>query len=110
LRKAGVRQDGTLSDVDGADPGLPYTDRDGIHEIYRSWRSLARLVRRAGADRRGVLSFARDRPGAAGLLCVVNLSAAPVELPAHGGVLLASGPLGTDRLPPDTAVWLRPSG
>ena len=58
----------------------------------------------------GVLAFARDRPGAAGLLCVVNLSAAPVELPAHGGILLASGPLGTDRLPPDTAVWLRPSG
>jgi alpha-glucosidase len=40
--------------------------------------------------------------------CVVNLSAKPAELPAHAGVLLASGPLATgDRLPPDTAVWLR---
>jgi alpha-glucosidase len=39
---------------------------------------------------------------------VVNLSAAPVELPAHSALLLASGPLGGDaRLPQDTAVWLR---
>jgi len=29
------------------------------------------------------------------------------ELPAHDGVLLASGPLEDGLLPPDTAVWLR---
>lgn len=52
----------------------------------------------------GVLAFAR--PG--GPICVANLSAAPADLPAHGEVLLASGPLGADgRLPSDTAVWLR---
>ncbi|WP_331481721.1 DUF3459 domain-containing protein, partial [Streptomyces rubrogriseus] len=39
---------------------------------------------------------------------VVNLSAAPVELPAHSAVLLVSGPLDeAGRLPADTAVWLR---
>jgi alpha-glucosidase len=39
--------------------------------------------------------------------CVANLSAAPVTLPAHAGVLLASGPLDGGLLPPDTTVWLR---
>jgi alpha-glucosidase len=34
-------KDGTLADVAGGDPGAPYTDRDGIHDIWRSWRALA---------------------------------------------------------------------
>jgi alpha-glucosidase len=49
-----------------------------------------------------VLAFARGD----GVRCVVNLSDAPVTLPVHGSVLLASGPVGGDLLPPDTAVWL----
>jgi alpha-glucosidase len=49
----------------------------------------------------GVVAFARE-PGFA---CVLNMSSAPVELPEHREVLLASGPL-TDGLPPDQAVWL----
>ncbi|MEU6440700.1 alpha-amylase family glycosyl hydrolase [Streptomyces sp. NPDC047046] len=52
----------------------------------------------------GVLAFAR--PG--GLLCLVNLGAESVALPAHESVLLASGPLDEGGLlPTDTAVWLR---
>jgi alpha-glucosidase len=51
-----------------------------------------------------VLAFTRP----AGLCCVVNLSAAPVDLPSHAHVLLASGPLTAEgRLPRETAVWLR---
>ncbi|HEY0639931.1 MAG TPA: glycoside hydrolase family 13 protein [Pseudonocardiaceae bacterium] len=50
-----------------------------------------------------VLAFTRDP----GLTCVVNLSAAPVPLPRHEAVLLASGLLDAGLLPPDTAVWLR---
>jgi len=50
----------------------------------------------------GVLAFARGER----FLCVVNLSAAAVELPRHDRVLLQSGPLTDDKLPPDTAVWL----
>ncbi|MFE7874553.1 alpha-amylase family glycosyl hydrolase, partial [Micromonospora humida] len=50
-----------------------------------------------------VLAFARE-PGFA---CLVNLGAEAVALPGHDRVLLASGPLHDDRLPPDTAVWLR---
>jgi alpha-glucosidase len=54
----------------------------------------------AAAD--GVLAFSRP----AGLLCVVNISAGPVPLPAHQQVLLTSGPLDDGKLPPDTATWL----
>jgi alpha-glucosidase len=49
-----------------------------------------------------VLSFTRSP----GLRCVANLSADPVALPDHREVLLSSGDLVRDMLPPDTAVWL----
>ncbi len=50
-----------------------------------------------------VLAFARDPD----IACVVNLSVVAVPLPAHDAILLASGPLDSDLLPPDTAAWLR---
>ncbi|MFG2937595.1 glycoside hydrolase family 13 protein [Streptomyces sp. NPDC048282] len=51
----------------------------------------------------GVLAFSRDE----GVTCVVNLGAAPAELPAHTELLLTSGPLDDEgRLPQDTAAWL----
>jgi alpha-glucosidase len=37
--------------------------------------------------------------------CVTNMGDDHVELP-DGEVLLSSGPLHDDRLPPDTTVWL----
>jgi alpha-glucosidase len=40
------------------------------------------------------------------LLVVLNATDVPVELPA-GEVILASGPVGDDKLPGNTAVWLR---
>ncbi|MFL6126216.1 DUF3459 domain-containing protein, partial [Actinophytocola sp.] len=49
-----------------------------------------------------VLAFARED-----VLCVVNLGAEPVPLPAHREVLLTSAGLDGDRLPTDAAVWLR---
>jgi alpha-glucosidase len=72
----------------------------------------------------GVLAFDRGaeggqgRPGAgqswmdtagpgSSVRCVANLSAAPVGLPPHAAVLLASGPLDGGLLPPDTTAWLR---
>ena len=48
-----------------------------------------------------ILTFGRGD-----LICVTNLSAQPVALPA-GKVLLASGPLDDGRAPSDTTVWLR---
>jgi alpha-glucosidase len=57
-----------------------------------------------------VLAFDRTAGGGgeqgATVRCVANLSAAPVPLPPHAGVLLSSGPL-DGLLPPDTTAWLR---
>ncbi|SDU62040.1 glycoside hydrolase family 13 protein [Jiangella alkaliphila] len=50
-----------------------------------------------------VLAFRRGDDVA----CVVNLSADPVDLPAHEEVLLASADLEDGRLDSDAAVWLR---
>nr|WP_217181720.1 glycoside hydrolase family 13 protein [Streptomyces sp. AC495_CC817] len=51
-----------------------------------------------GAD---VLAFQRGD----GLLSITNLGSAPVPLPAHAGVLLASAEI-EGLLPPDTTAWL----
>jgi alpha-glucosidase len=81
-------------------------DPGSMLELYRS---AIRLRRAQGAgfawlDRgAGVLAYTRG----AGFACVLNLSGAPVALPEHQIVLLASGPLDGDLLPRDTAVWLR---
>jgi alpha-glucosidase len=51
----------------------------------------------------GTLVFARDP----GFVFAANLGAAPVPLPPHREVLLASGALAPEgALPRDTAVWL----
>ncbi|CAM5240620.1 alpha-glucosidase [Streptomyces spiroverticillatus] len=50
----------------------------------------------------GVLAFRRGE----GVIVVVNTSSRLCALPAHGEVLLSSGPLEGDGLPGDTAVWL----
>nr|WP_239147081.1 alpha-amylase family glycosyl hydrolase [Actinoplanes tereljensis] len=66
---------------------------DGLHRPAMSWLDL-------GPE---VLAYTRgDR-----FACVVNMSGSPIPLPDHETSLLASGPLDGDRLPQDTAVWLR---
>ncbi|MFF8035686.1 glycoside hydrolase family 13 protein [Streptomyces sp. NPDC016626] len=86
-------------------------DKESFLELYRE---ALRLRRALVADeelewigprertRRGLLHFAR----AGGWHTVGNLSADPVPLP-RGEVLLASGPLTGDELPPWTTAWLR---
>jgi alpha-glucosidase len=93
-------------------------DPDSMLELYRTALHLRRVISGLRGDSLtwldspdGVLAF--RRPG--GLVCVVNLSARPAELPPHGEVLLvsatlASATLAGGMLPPDTAVWLRPAG
>jgi alpha-glucosidase len=49
-----------------------------------------------------VLMFRRDP----GLLCVVNLSESPYQLPEHRRVLLSSEPVQNGKLARDTAAWL----
>jgi alpha-glucosidase len=41
--------------------------------------------------------------------CMANLSATPIELPAHRGVLLSSLPIEGDCLPTDATAWFRPA-
>jgi alpha-glucosidase len=50
----------------------------------------------------GCLAFRR---AGTTLVCALNGSAGPVPLPP-GDLLLASGPLTGDQLPPNTAAWL----
>jgi alpha-glucosidase len=50
----------------------------------------------------GVLAFRRDP----GFVCVVNLGAAPADLPPHERALVSSAPLEDGQLPVDAAVWL----
>ena len=68
--------------------------------IRRAWSPGGRLSWLPAPDR--VLAFDHDA-----VRCVVNLSPAPVALPGHGGILLASDPLRDGMLPSDTAVWLK---
>ncbi|WP_091058576.1 glycoside hydrolase family 13 protein [Micromonospora humi] len=85
-------------------------DPHSMLELYRAALARRRAEPALGdgaltwlpaADR--VLAFAREP----GFTCLVNLGHEAVPLPAHEELLLASGPLDDDRLPPDTAVWLR---
>jgi alpha-glucosidase len=85
-------------------------DPSSMLELYRSAISLRRrspsLHRPAMAwldVHPEVLAYTRGDDFA----CVVNMSGSPIDLPDHLTCLLASGPLDGDRLPPDTAVWLR---
>ncbi|MFG1744225.1 glycoside hydrolase family 13 protein [Micromonospora chalcea] len=85
-------------------------DPHSMLELYRAALALRRAEPALGDGTlawlpapEGVLAFAREP----GFTCVVNLGDAAVPLPAHDELLLASGPLDDDRLPPDTAVWLR---
>ncbi|MEU5826491.1 glycoside hydrolase family 13 protein [Micromonospora tulbaghiae] len=85
-------------------------DPHSMLELYRAALTLRRAEPALGDGTltwlpapHGVLAFAREP----GFTCLVNLGGAAVPLPAHDRLLLASGPLDDDRLPPDTAVWLR---
>ena len=85
-------------------------DPHSMLELYRAALTLRRAEPALGDGTLtwlpapdGVLAFAREP----GFTCLVNLGDAAVPLPAHDELLLASGPLDDDRLPPDTAVWLR---
>jgi alpha-glucosidase len=82
-------------------------------ELYRAALTLRRSEPGLSSERESlrwlesaenVLAFRRGDEVA----CVVNLSAAPVELPEHSAVLLTSSPLTDDGLlPADGAAWLR---
>ncbi|PVZ10974.1 glycoside hydrolase family 13 protein [Actinomycetospora cinnamomea] len=85
-------------------------DPDSVLELYRTVLHRRRAHPALGdgdltwvsAPGDAVLHLRR----APGFACVVNLSDAPVELPAHDEVLLTSAPLEDGRLGTDAAAWL----
>ncbi len=87
---------------------------DSMLELYRSALRIRRGHAALGDGRLewrpappGALAFSRS-PGFA---CVVNVSAAPVPLPAGSRALLCSGPLtAAGEVPADTTVWLELDG
>ncbi len=115
---------GTDRGVSPAPPWLPQPADWGAYSIeaeledldsfLRMYQTALRLRREhpalgAGGMRwldpvEGAITFARDP----GFVFAANLGAAPLRLPPHQEVLLASGPLHEDgSLPRDTAIWLQ---
>jgi alpha-glucosidase len=90
-----------------AESGRP----DSMLELYREALRIRRAEPALGdgpmtwlQSPDGVLAFDRGTS----VRCVTNLSAEPVELPGHAGVILSSAPLTEEGLlPPDTSAWLR---
>ncbi|GGP43198.1 glycoside hydrolase family 13 protein [Saccharothrix coeruleofusca] len=84
-------------------------DPDSMLSLYRQALELRKTHPAIGGDELewygappGCLAFRRK---GGGLICALNTSAGSVPLPP-GRVLLASGPMDGDQLPPDTAAWL----
>ncbi|MGV9338114.1 glycoside hydrolase family 13 protein [Streptomyces sp. NPDC003688] len=87
-------------------------DPDSTLELYRAALAARREQPSLGAGEsvdwltapEGVLAFRRGE-----FVCVANTTAAPVTVPSHGRVLLASGEVTVDgaeaTLPADTTVW-----
>jgi alpha-glucosidase len=86
------------------------------HSFLNLYRAALRLRRSHPALGRGTLRWLEpEDPEGPPLLCfgrepgfvlAANFGPAPAPLPAHREIVLASGPLAGDRLPPDTAAWL----
>jgi alpha-glucosidase len=87
-------------------------DPDSMLELYRRALTSRRQLPDLGDGDltwlpapESVLAFRRGR-----ITCVVNLSERPIArhtvVPALDAVVLASGPLDGDHLPPDTTVWM----
>src|SRR5690606_6664926 len=81
---------------------------DSMLSFYRRVLALRRRLAGSLPDRVSwfdspdeVLAFARGD-----LICVLNCGQGHVSLPPHREMLVASGPLTADGLPPDTAAWL----
>jgi alpha-glucosidase len=54
----------------------------------------------------GVVAFRNSAPGRPDVVVLANVGAEPVALPAGAAVLMASGLVDADMLPPNTTVWL----
>jgi alpha-glucosidase len=83
-----------------------YNDQNSMLSLYRRGLTLRRTYLGDGRltwldSPPDVLTFGREK-----LTCVVNLSAAPVELPPYEEVLITSIPLDDGMLPSDATAWI----
>lgn len=82
-------------------------DADSTLSLYRNALQLRSSRTEFDGERIEWLPAARDgltfKRG--GLICALNAGERPVALP-DGELILASGPLAGDQLPPNTAAWL----
>jgi alpha-glucosidase len=109
---------------DGAAPWLPQpaewssltaaAQAESADSMLSLYREALRLRREELTGLPETLEWNKDAPESVlsfnrgdSVRVVVNLGEIPVALPQHSAVLLASGPLPHDTLPPDTAAWLR---
>ena len=88
-------------------------DPSSMLELYREALRLRRATEALGDGEltwldldEGLLGFTREP----GLVCLVNVDAAPTPLPEGYDVLLASSPLEEGLLPAATSVWLTRAG
>ena len=88
---------------------------EDLDSFLRMYQTALRLRREhpalgAGAMQHGWTQPATRwcSPAIPGFVFAANLGAAPLRLPPHREVMLASGPLHDDgSLPRDTAIWLQ---
>ncbi len=86
------------------------SDPDSMLNLYRDALRLRREHPALGDGEMTWLEAATDELAFTrepGFSYVANLGHAPVSLPPSSRVILASGPLNGELLPPDTAVWLQ---
>jgi hypothetical protein len=101
----GIVKDPGLPDLTGPQPlngPSAYRHRPELQPLFRSWRAILDSTVNLYRSALRLLCFAREP----GFVLAANLGPAPVPLPAHRDVLLASGPVPGGSLPPDTAAWL----
>jgi alpha-glucosidase len=106
----------------GSTPWLPMPDewapltvaaqRKDPASTWSFYRDALRARRRVAASAGGAVEIVPGRSTVlqlrrGDLTVVCNCGSRPVRLPP-GEVVIASGPLPADRLPPDTAAWLTP--
>ena len=87
------------------------TDPTSMLSLYRTMLAIRRSNPDLGdghlnwlPSANGVLAIARGQE----FICVTNFSPAPIALPAHCSLLLASAELTAGLLPSDATAWLRP--
>ena len=94
---------GSTVDAQDSDPDSTLALYRKAIQIRQSWPTPNTPDVRWTSELDGCLEFRRENGP---IVCMINTSRHPVPL-TDGEVVLSSGPLDGDTVPPDTAVWLK---